>query len=62
MLKKSTFDLALGLRVLIERRLEYRRAFLAVYFDFKNPFDSLSFRDSFTDQGLSSRETECYKY
>ena len=33
--KKPKIDRILGLRVLIERRLEYRRGFIAAYVDFK---------------------------
>ena len=57
--KRSTIDRILGLRVLIERRLEFRRGFVAAYVDFKKAFDSvdrgslweLLRRDSLTDLG-----------
>ena len=42
--KRSTSDWFLGLRVLIERRLEYRRGFIAASVDFKKPFDSVDRR------------------
>ena len=42
--KRSTIDWILGLRVLIERRLEYRRGFIAAYVDFKKAFDSVDRR------------------
>ena len=37
--KFSIVDWILELRVLIERRLEHRRGFIAAYFDFKKAFD-----------------------
>ena len=40
--KRSTVDRILALRVLTERRLEYDRAVLAAYIDFKKAFDSVS--------------------
>ena len=42
--KRSTIDRILGLRVLIERRLEYQRGFIAAYVDFKKAFDSVDRR------------------
>ena len=39
--KGSTIYWILGLRVLIERRLEYRRGFLAADVDFKRAFDTV---------------------
>ena len=39
--KKSTIDRILALRVLVERRLEYRESLLAVYVDLKKAFDSV---------------------
>ena len=39
--KKSTTDRILALRVLIERRLEYRQKLLAAYVDLKKAFDSV---------------------
>ena len=42
--KRSTVDRILGLRVLIERRLEYRWGFIAAYVDFKKAFDSVDRR------------------
>ena len=39
--KKSTVDRILALRVLIERRREFRRPFLGAYVDFKKAFDSV---------------------
>ena len=39
--KRSTIDRILGLRILIQRRLEYRRSFMAAYVDFKKAFDSV---------------------
>ena len=37
--KRSTIDWIHGLRVLVKRQLEYRRGFLAAYFDFKKTFN-----------------------
>ena len=42
--KRSTIDRILELRVLIERRLEYREGFLAAYVDFKKAFNSVDRR------------------
>ena len=42
--KRSTIDRILGLRVLIERRLEYRPGFIAAYVEFKKAFDSMDRR------------------
>ena len=39
--KKSTIDRILALRVLVERRLEFRQGLLAAYVDFKKAFDSV---------------------
>jgi sorting nexin-29 len=39
--KKSTIDRILALRVLIERRLEFRQRLLAAYVDLKKAFDSV---------------------
>ena len=39
--KKSTVDRILALRVLIERRREFRKPFLGAYVDFKKAFDSV---------------------
>ena len=38
---KSTIDRILALRVLVERRLEFRQGLLAAYVDFKKAFDSV---------------------
>ena len=42
--KKLTKDRILGLRVLIERRIEYLQGFIATYLDSKKAFDSLDRR------------------
>ena len=39
--KRSMIDRILGLWVLIERYLEYRRCFMAAYVDFKKAFNSV---------------------
>ena len=39
--KKSTVDRILALRVLIERRREFRKPFLGAYVDFRKAFDSV---------------------
>ena len=40
--KKSTVDRILALRVLVERRLEFRQGLLAAYVDLKKAFDSVN--------------------
>ena len=41
MLKRSTINWILGLQILIEHHLEYRRCFIAAYVDFQKAFDSV---------------------
>ena len=73
--KRSTIDWILGLRVLIQHRIEYREGFLAAYADFKKVFDSLdrantqgpsaktrnSYRNSLTNFGPLHQHWECYQ-